>query len=96
MKKCIALLIVILFLPSCVGRGTYKRAIREIDSLKDKVKYYEEKTEELREMVYTLEDEKKELEEQVEMMEDIIERAKTRCRLWSDDAYMALYVLNEY
>ena len=43
-----------------------------------------------------LEDRVYELEDQVEEMEDVISRAKSMCLIWSDDAYMALGVLNEY
>ena len=69
-----------LLLSSCVGKGTYKRAMREISTLEDKVKCLEEEKEQLEDYVYTLEDEKQELKEQVEDAEDIIERAKSKVR----------------
>ena len=93
MKKLVVLLIAVALLSSCVSRGKYKRMISD----------YESRIDEMEWQIRDLEDEKQDLEgrvddleDQVADMEDIISRAKSMCMLWSDDAYMALSVLNQY
>ena len=82
MKRCLAFMLLLMMMCSCVSKSKY-------DTAQDRI-------EELEDTVSSLEDRNQELEELVETLEDIIERAKYQCRLWDDDALMALRVLNEY
>ena len=82
MKKCLAILLLLIMVCSCVSKSKYDAAQDKIDDLEYKVS--------------RLEDRNQELKEKVETLEDIIERAKFQCLVCGDDAYMALRVLNEY
>lgn len=93
MMKRLALLLAVSLMCSCVSKTQFKRMVSD----------YESRIEEIEWQLQELEDDKKdledivdELEDQVMEMEDIISEAKTMCLLWSDDAYMALNVLNKY
>lgn len=80
-------------LNSCVSKGKYKRMISDYESRIDEMEW---QIQELEDEKQDLEERVDDLEDQVANMEDIIYRAKSMCMLWSDDAYMALSVLNQY
>lgn len=92
MKKLFVFIIASLILSSCVGKGTYKGAMREIELLEERVAVLEEEKE-------ALENENADLEEQVETLEDIIERARRNVRdadleLSIEDSFSASFSLS--
>lgn len=93
MKKLLALLFVAALMSSCVGKAKYNRMVSDYESRIDEMEW---QMREIEDEKSDLEDRVDELEAQVEEMEDIISRAKSMCLIWSDDAYMALNVLNQY
>lgn len=100
MKKLFAIVLVVALMSSCVSNAKYKRAVRDLESRIDEMEWQiqelENEKNDLEDEKSELEDRVDELENQVEDMEDVISRAKSMCLIWSDDAYMALGVLNEY
>ena len=100
MKKLFAIVLVIALMSSCVSNAKYNRAVSDLESRIDEMEWQiqelENEKNDLEDEKSELEDRVDELENQVEDMEDVISRAKSMCLIWSDDAYMALGVLNEY
>ena len=100
MKKIFAIVLAVALMSSCVSNAKYKRTVRNFESRIDEMEWQiqelEDEKNELEDEKRELEDRVDELEDQVEDMEDVISRAKSMCLIWSDDAYMALGVLNEY
>ena len=78
---------------SCVSKTKYKRMVSDYESRIDEMEW---QLQEIGDEKNDLEEKVDELEDQVEDMEYVISRAKSMCLIWSNDAYMALGVLNEY
>ena len=93
MKKLFALLLAVPLICSCVSKTKYMRMVSDYESRIDEMEW---QLHELEDDKNDLEDRVDELEDQVVEMEDIISEAKSMCLIWSDDAYMALNVLNQY
>lgn len=100
MKKIFAIVLTVALMCSCVNKDKYKRIVSDYESrineMEWQIQELEDEKNELKDEKRDLEDRVDELENQVEEMEDVISRAKSMCLIWSDDAYMALGILNEY
>lgn len=93
MKKLFVILLAASLMCSCVSKTKHKRMVSDYESRIDEMEW---QLQELEDEKNDLENRVDELEDQVTDMEDIISEAKSMCLIWSDDAYMALTVLNRY
>ena len=91
-----ALIITILLTASCVNRPSYRELEYDNSELQYRVEELEDKIEELEDKYRCLIFEYEEIKSERDELEDIVERAKSACIIWNEDAYMALRILNEY